>query len=338
MTATHRFGVIIAAMFSSLIAGRALAQSSRPWVDLKVDVQVEEKQKDGSMVQKPGAISAIAVDRANGDVYAFVRGSGVWKSTDVGKTFTLSYEMKQGSCESSYALYVDQDRPGRVLCLLLGGKSAITLDAGKTWKPINQEGRFLAVDWSDPQAQTIACRVGGHSTWMLTRDGGATWNPLKGQEWTWTVGMFDAKTWVVSGMKRSEDGGATWTDGEKLGSVAVMQTLDGVGYLLCNSVGLAVSRDKGKTWQMTATPKGTGFGPYFGKSAAHIVVATKDTIYESRNGGEKWEKVVALPVASGGMAVQGDHGGVDTLAYDPVHNVFYFCARGKAVGKWGRNE
>jgi hypothetical protein len=97
--------------------------------------------------------------------------------------------------------------------------------------------------------------------------------------------------------------------------------------------GLAISRDKGKTWETIKTPKETGFGPSFGKDESHLIVATKDTVFETKDGGRTWEKALTLPAPSKALATQGDHGGVDTLGYDPLHDIFYYCSRGNNLAQ-----
>jgi photosystem II stability/assembly factor-like uncharacterized protein len=85
--------------------------------------------------------------------------------------------------------------------------------------------------------------------------------------------------------------------------------------------GLVVSKDQGKTWAIQGVPPSSpplnSFPPCLGKDENHFVVATKEGLAETRDGGQSWKPVTPLP---------GDYeAGNASLAFDPVHDVFYIA-------------
>lgn len=289
----------------------------------------------------PAAISGLCADRNTGDLSAFEDKVGLWKSADGGLSFAKTYECPSGRHGSSFSIWIDPS-DGKRLMLMLWGGSAMTLDGGATWLPVNQSGISPNVDWSDPQARTILCRNGGHSTWNMSTDQGKTWRGIPGKEWAWTFGIFDSKTWVVNGkpsLLRTTDGGASYRAAGGDGvtpKTTVMHSCGGNGYFLAKE-GLAVSRDKGATWTVTPLPGDMSYGPFFGKDESHIVVAGRgEGLFESRDAGRNWTRVTAFPVTPGDVPTQADHGGSGTAGYDPVNDVFYFCTKGHPAQRYQR--
>jgi hypothetical protein len=163
-----------------------------------------------------GLTAGITVDPSTGDVLHGRLGRRLYKSTDKGASFErCDGETIGGRCETGAALNVDPERPGRIACFMLDGKSARTLDGGKTWTPINDKSRgfdYVAVDWSDPKARRMfGVRHESGEIGLLSEDG-ATWKVLD-KPWK-AFGVFDFDTLVTfrgQGIERSTDGGATWS-------------------------------------------------------------------------------------------------------------------------------
>ena len=339
----HAIAFVACAVFlASLACSVARAQEKGKWVPLDKSVEVEAKQKDGSLKKESHVISSLAVDRTTGDVLGFIRGSGLWKSSDQGQTFSLIYQAATGRCGSAFALTLDPSNGKRLAVFLDGGPSALTLDGGVTWKPIKQQGLWCNVDWSDPEAKTLNSRYGGHSEWMTSLDQGQTWKPIKGKEWSWPFGLFGPRNWVTNGketLQFSDDAGATYADvaGPKIVSrVTVMQVFKGTGYFIVKG-GLACSKDRGHTWAIVPTPKDPDYGPYFGKDEKHLLMATRNEgFFESTDAGATWKVVTAFPVVPKDVPTQNDHGGLGTAGYDPVHDAFYFCTSGQSPQKYQR--
>lgn len=304
-----------------------------------------DKSKWIALAKQPGSISNIAVDRKTGDLLAYVNGAGLFKSMDQGKTFKELYKSK-GSCASTFSLLIDPMDGKRIFCLLHSAPSALTLDGGKKWITINHNNYSAMVDWNDPAVKTIMARSSGHEMWKLTRDQGKTWADLaaKSVGWGFTFGLFDSKTIVTvsSAITRSDDAGATFvTAGKANGSgyiVRPMVALKEHGYILVKE-GLAVSMDKGKTWNVLAIPANINAGPFFGNKENHILLASnKDGFFESKDAGKKWTKVIDMPIKVHDIGGNMNHGDNGNYAYDPVNDIFYLCSRGNPVYKYERKQ
>jgi hypothetical protein len=280
----------------------------------------------------PGKTAGVTVDPASGDVFMVVPDNGIWKSTDRGAHFArVDGKAIGGRCETGFALNFDPAGK-RLACFMIYGSSAATADDGKTWTPFRTSHLdFGAVDWEAGGQCYLAIRH--ESGGMLTRstDAGKTWTDL-GKGFT-RVGLFDDKVLVcgkAKGLVRSDDGGKTWADVSAVtprGSVMVVRK--GVGYWATDK-GLLESRDKGKTWAVTGTAVPAVLGPFWGKTADHMMVVGKDGFQESTDGGKTWKKAAPLPP---GFKV----GGVGpNYAWDPVHDVFYASSMGKATFRWMR--
>jgi hypothetical protein len=297
----------------------------------------------------------VTVDRTNGDVYLVVtgkeifkeKGQGIWKSSDRGTTFArVDGEVIGGRCETGYGLCADPNGK-RLFCFMLDGQSGYALDGGKTWEKIAKVNRgwdFAAVDWSAEKPQTIfgfEHERGGR--YHLSTDAGQSWtqlgeSPQDKNGRTFGVGVVDAKTLVRwssagGGIERSTDTGATWTKVSSEMPVShVLVVFRGVGYWIGQN-GLLVSKDRGATWASQGQTVQAAWGPYFGKDEKHIVVAGKDGMHETKDGGETWSLVAPLPEP---YQKPPGPGWYLNLAFDPVNNVFYASWMGKPLYRFER--
>ena len=284
----------------------------------------------------PGLTAGITVDPSTGDVYLAISVGGLWKSKDKGATFErVDGEMIGGRCETGAALSVDPERPGRIACFMLDGKSARTLDSGKTWTPINDKSRgfdYVAVDWSDPKARRMFGVRHESGEIGLMSDDGATWKVLD-KPWK-AFGVFDFDTlvtWRGQGIERSTDGGSTWSKVSDLKPTGrIVSVYKGVGYWLVDN-GLVVSKDKGATWTPLPGAVSAWFGPYFGADEKHLVVFGKEGFLETLDGGQTW-KVAAPPPAEKGMTDKW----FSNVGWDPKNNIFYISRMGKPAFKFAR--
>jgi len=307
------------------------------WTDISSSI-VQKLAADGQKTAWPGESAGVTVDPASGDVYMIVTGQGIWKSTDVGKTFARVDGGKVGGrCETSFALNADSGGK-RLACFMLDGKCAWSGDAGKTWTAFADVGRnwdYAAVDWSADAVKTIFAALhesGGQV--MFSRDGGQTWNKLfKDAEFDKSggLGIFDAETLVYTqkgkGIQRSTDAGETWkqiSEREPMGRVVTVR--GGKAYWLAKE-GLLVSADKGVTWNVQGQAVDASIGPYFDpKNEKRIVVAGAKGIFQSADGGESWKLVAKLPM---GFEKLPKAGWFTNVAWDPVHDMFYTSHMGK---------
>jgi photosystem II stability/assembly factor-like uncharacterized protein len=280
----------------------------------------------------PGKTAGVAVDPATGDVFMVIPDQGIWKSSDHGDNFTrVDGGAIGGRCETGFSLNVDPAGK-RMMCFMVYGSSASTDDSGKTWTASKSSHfDFGAVDWHDTGKCYLAIRHEAGGMLTLSTDAGQTWKDL--QKGFTHVGIFSDKVLLASkgkGIIRSDDGGATWSsvsDATPLASV--MRTRDAVGYWLADT-GLLVSRDQGKTWDQLPAPKSATVGPFWGKTAEHMIVVAKDGIHETTDGAKSWSRIVPLPE---GFSV----GGVGpNYAWDPIGDYFYASSMGKDTFRYQR--
>jgi hypothetical protein len=335
--------LVLVGVLASLPAGAAETDVSAKgrWVAISEPVTSQVK------CDWPGLTAGVTVDRSNGDVYMVVAGQGIWKSADRGATFArVDGKAVGGRCETGYSLCADPNG-GRLYCFMLDGPSGRTLDRGKTWEPLAQQGRgwdYAAVDWSVAKPQVIYAleHESGGKIWLST-DGGKSWkslgvDPEIREGWPFGVGVVDAQTLVRwrgrGGIERSLDLGATWTKvSDEVAVSHVMVVLKDACYWL-GEKGLLVSRDKGATWAVQGQPVQAAWGPYFGKDEQHIVMVGKSGIQETTDGGRNWQFVAALPDELKELKVHP--GWYLNFAFDPVHNVFYASQMGKPTYKYER--
>lgn len=307
------------------------------WVDVSSSI-VKKLADDGQKTAWPGETAGVAVDPVSGDVYMIVTGLGVWKSTDIGKTFNRVDGGKVGGrCETSFALNVDSAGK-RIACFMLDGKCAWSGDSGQTWNAFTDVGRnwdYAAVDWSADSVKAIFAALhesGGQV--MFSGDGGKTWSKLfKDAEFDKTggLGIFDEKTLVYTqkgkGIQRSTDAGQTWAqiaDREPIGRIVSISK--GKAYWLAKE-GLLVSTDKGATWTLQGNPVEASIGPYFDpKNDKRMVAAGAKGILGTDDGGQSWKLVSRLPIDFEKLPKAG---WFTNVAWDPVHDVYYASRMGK---------
>jgi photosystem II stability/assembly factor-like uncharacterized protein len=322
----NRLALFVSLLFIIPAALRAQDDKEK-WVSISEPVTSKLK------VGYPGKGTAgVAVDPATGDVYMVVSDQGLWKSTDQGETFTrIDNKNVTGRCETGWALNFDPAGK-RLMCFMIYGNSAATDDAGKTWTPSKLSHLdFGAVDWGATSKCFVSIRheMGGMLT--ISKDGGKSWTDLsKGFA---RVGLFDEKNLVcgkAKGLVRSEDGGQTWSDVSEVTPPGfVMAVRDGVGYWPTTK-GLLVSKDKGKTWAIQGAAVSAVHGPYWGKTAEHMVVVGSEGFHETTDGGKEWKKVAPLPKEFKVGGVGPNYG------WDTVNNIFYASSMGKDTFRFKR--
>ncbi|MFF8605666.1 F510_1955 family glycosylhydrolase [Streptomyces sp. NPDC015346] len=172
-------------------------------------------------------------------------------------------------------------------------------DAGKSWKTASLKGQadFHSLD----HAKGVI--YGYDSTRGLLRvsEDGTHWqNRARLQALDFAVDPEDPSKVVATtadGVARSTDGGASFGPGEGPGmeylSWATPDSLFGVDF----TGALSVSSDGGATWKKTATVPGGQPQALTAVDERHILVATQDGIYESRDAGKSFTK--RLSVANG---------------------------------------
>ncbi len=236
---------------------------------------------------------------------ALSSGYGVWQSSDGGKTFAcVDKKTVNGRGFGGFSISLDP-KTGRMAVFMVGHSSGITLDNGKTWtgfgrpkiKEKHDGWSFGDVNWNDGATVILAKEHHSERLW-LSRDAGKTWSKLdvEGRKF----GVVDEQTFLhvrKDGVYRSGEQGETWTkvsDAAIVGAIPVKYgpTL----YWTCKE-GLLKSTDGGANWSLCAgkLPR-LQYGPYFGATESDMLVANKDGVYISSDGGETWGKVADFPV------------------------------------------
>lgn len=326
--ATWAFLLAVLCLHSSL---RAEEPEHGHWVAISTST-TDELTKSGKKIGYPGLTAGVAVDRTNGDVYMVVCDLGIYKSTDQGKTFARADGgVIGGRCETGFALNVDPAGKRLAAFMIYGKAGSLAADgAWSTWKANHLD--FGAVDWEATGQALLAIRHESGGLLTLSTDNGATWTDL-GKGYKNVVGLFDAKTLIASkgqGLERSTDGGQTWTVvSDIMPTGAVMMVFKGVGYFTTDK-GLLVSKDQGQTWSIQGTAVKALAGPYFGKDAQQIIVATKDGLMETTDAGTTWKLAAPLPQDFKHNIVGPNYG------WDPEHKILYASSMGKPTYRYQR--
>ncbi len=298
----------------------------------------------------PGArgIGGIAVDRHSGDLLACLNGEpfGLYHSPDGGKSWKrIDDGNVAGGWVRSFSIQLDQSRPGRMAIFRANppapmsengrnrrARSAMTLDGGKTWTPMQKAkglqgyGGYVhgMVDWSDQTPMHVIAQPRIRPRLAISHDGGESFDQIQTKIAGIVEPYFNVK-WIKArepgnyarwdeahvlgygiadgavllgdhdGMKRSTDDGATFeTVSEHLAAAHTPILFDGKLYW-GGEKGLLVSSDAGKSWSL----KGAELamirkGPFFGSDADQMVVVTEDGVYKTEDGARSWKKLCGL--------------------------------------------
>ena len=276
--------------------------------------------------------AAVGADEVTGDVYMVTLKEGIWRSTDGGAQFLRVDDGGgvTGGCASGNALNFDPAGK-RVACLMLDGSCAVSLDLGKTWRVTRSPGRsweFGAVDWHAAEPKTfVAMSHDSGGEVALSDDGGQSWRSIAKDPGIRAIGIFDQKTIVLGdaeGIRRSSDGGATWSKVSALRPVGRVMHLKGGAACWLAEGGLIRSKDQGVTWEKQGAPVEATWGPLFSGVERHLVVVGRRGFFETNDGGVTWNLAAPLPNVPGSNAE--NPGQFTSLSWDPLHNVF-FAAR-----------
>ena len=246
-------------------------------------------------------------------VYAFCNKGDVYLSQDDGKTWSMLTKetaLRPTGMVEQVVLDPKDDQRMYATSMYGGGSPYVTVDGGKTWKPLGPgHTDFAGVDFSDPQRElVIATKHETHNGFIASRKSSADkpqWDKLDLKDNT-AFGAFvdivDSKKWFLgasgawgggsSGVYETVDGGQTFklTDAPVPTYQCGFQEHDGKLYYLCGQ-GIAVSTDRGENWNLLPAPPQPwtlSFGP---NDTAWLSV--ERGLFSSRDGLKTWEPVTS---------------------------------------------
>ncbi len=275
--------------------------------------------------------SGLVVDRTNGDVYAVVEGTGVYKSVDQGRTFAVvDGSINKSHAETGCALSMDPEG-GRLMCFMNYGSAGGTLDGGKTWFSSTQGNwNWGCVDWSDPSAKTMLADSHGDGSVQLTTNAGKSWSKISGAAGI-HLGVADATSLLVGGgggIFLSTANGSNWQKVSDLKPKGrTMKVFKGKCFWL-DDTGVIASADHGRSWTRLGTPVDGCVGPFFGADEHSMVVVGLAGFAVTHDDGGTWRIVAALPesIRTGWSAPEGgaqrDYWFVQ-FGWDPKANILY---------------
>lgn len=174
--------------------------------------------------QNPSLLFAVADYRAVGP-------AGVFKSTDGGRSWTLSVRLTPATLAHTLQIEIDPRNGKVVYAISDSGKGIKTTDGGASWFPLNRAQNILITPLSlriDP-VNPRTLYAGGVKGIYKTTDAGVTWNPLpcnchvtslalasNNSQVIFAAGYQDASSthddFVGLGgrVRKSSDGGRTW--------------------------------------------------------------------------------------------------------------------------------
>lgn len=325
---------------AALCAAGARAEDDKPapaWVALWQDAY----EGIGEIRFDPERMAtAVAADRSTGEAYLSMWNLGIWKSTDGGKRFVRvdGGKISGNGCGpiQGNSFFVVPD--GGLLATFNmnngPGPSGCSYDGGKTWTSFEAVGRNWDFGAMDFQSRHVFAARHEDDGLHVSTDGGKTWTRLERERGGITgLAVLGTVLLLSDGrrIERSEDDGKTWAKIADFGATGpALVFKDRVYWLDESRRSVLVSGDQGKSWAVLGVPapgKAT-LGPYFGKDENHVLVAGRDGILESTDGCKTWKLAVELPQDFASVLF--------SIAYDPVHDVFYAAARSRPVMKYAR--
>ena len=257
-----------------------------------------------------------------GTLYASVFGSGVYKSTDNGSTWSLLSE------PFIYIRPLAVDSAGRAFTGAQGALSRTT-DHGATWSTITPAGSTSAIIWNlDVSSATY---YGATSAGLITStDAGATWNSSAtglGGAGLYSVAVDPSNVMIVyagsngHGLYKSSDGGATFSPSSSgfSGTAPLALTVDPSGVVYAGAEnGLFKSTDHGATWNpLTNGLNGNLYSVVVDPaSPATVYAAGSSGVFRSTDGGSTFAQLSSAGYPSGFLTW--------TLALDPANHASVF--------------
>lgn len=231
---------------------------------------------------------------------------GVYKSEDVGRTWTLAgpqiQEIQWGTLE------IDSQNGNFLYASARGEELYWSSDGGDNWSRLAQGCWVLAID---PDDGAVAY-CGGGKTIMKTTDGGQTWQPLAevgvGGVEAISVSPHDSMTILAggSGLYISTDGGVSWVERSSgLGQTRLDLRLDPsdsstlYAYPPEGPCLLYRSADSGRSWELV-TDQGCGLA--FDADRDILYRTERNALLRSKDKGKTWESLAWPEEEGSGVA------------------------------------
>lgn len=235
-------------------------------------------------------IHALAFDVAHPERLLFGHHGGLLETRDGGRTWQAT------ALQGADAMNIGRPAGG---FFQIAGHAAYTetTDGGSTWQnvPNDLPGSDLHLFVADPQNNARAWAFSVGYGLFETGDQGRTWQLRQPGTWG-ALATFAAGSTVLlaindAGLRRSDDGGRTWTPltlpGGQAASLAA--SADGTAIYVGTTNGLARSTDGGATWSATGLPSiavALAVSPLDARSVA--VVDEQGRLFRSFDGGQTW--------------------------------------------------
>lgn len=208
--------------------------------------------------------------------------------------------------------FVDDD-PQRVLFGHHGGLLTSS-DGGRTWSalPVGQDAM------STSTASDGSIVIAGHDVFSASRDGGATWAPIRTDLPSLDFHGFTrdpadpARMWAylaIGGLWETTDSGSHWTQVREDNVLYPLAVDDGGATRLLgvDTTGLVTSEDGGRTWTNLAMPESYPMTALTGTADGQVLLAgSLDSLFRSDTGGRSWTKT---PYVGSAFAVATDSQG-----------------------------
>lgn len=259
---------------------------------------------------------AIAVDPENGVLYNLKGRTGLFKSMDQGSNWERIADTSEMAGAYWYGIALHRDRTTGGMALFLKDpledpvQSAVSLDEGENWHSVERlvmEGDKLRsygwswgqVDWANNPRRMLGKMHHSSRLWF-SDDGGATWREIENTDY---FGFAPDGSILIAKpgqgtIQRSTDDGDSWeTVADDIPVHAFRPVIfEGNIYWLGES-GLFRADATGRDWKpMGSELRNAFWGPFFGANADEIIVASKDGIFLSAEGGDLWTKIAENPI------------------------------------------
>lgn len=233
-----------------------------------------------------------------------------------------------------HSLVVDPSDPSR---LFIGSHSgvSVSMDAGKTWVPIESLEGADAMGWAFTDE---AIFVGGHPGIEVSTDGGQTFEPRNdGLPNTdiHALGAGEGVLYAASpgvGVLASTDQGESWeVRTEQVGQAlmgAILVDPEDPEHLMAPdmSAGAVESTDGGRTWSALGGVEGAMWVTWDPSDTDHIIVTTTGSAMESTDGGSSWD-AVDIPEGASLVEMSPDDPGVLYAAVLDAPEAHVFVSR-----------